>query len=149
MKIFQVVYHRQLLLATNGKLLSFDNVVQQESVGYSYQSGQWNSLNASINKTSESTLPIYAIVSKSNFELFVINFGSILFHFDQRFSSQSFSINSLLKYLNLFFFVVVVQIILVTSSGSSSNSSPSSSKKAITNPGISLWIWYRCNDTLK
>ena len=61
MKIFQVVYHRQLLLATNGKLLSFDNVVQQESVGYSYQSGQWISLNASINKTSESTLPIYAI----------------------------------------------------------------------------------------
>ena len=52
---------RQLLLATNGKLLSFDNVVQQESVGYSYQSGQWISLNASINKTSESTLPIYAI----------------------------------------------------------------------------------------
>ena len=138
MKIFQVVYHRQLLLATNGKLLSFDNVVQQESVGYSYQSGQWISLNASINKTSESTLPIYAIVSKSNFELFIINFGSILFHFDQRFSSKSFSINSLLNYLNHF----SVQIISVTSSGSSSNSSPSSSKEAITNPRISLWIWH-------
>ena len=61
-EIFQVVYpYRPLLLATNGKLLSFDNVVQEESVGYSYQSGHWVRLNASIDKTSESYLPIYAI----------------------------------------------------------------------------------------
>ena len=60
-KMIQAMYHRQLLLATNGKLLSFDNVVQEESVGYSYQSGHWVRLNASIDKTSESYLPIYAI----------------------------------------------------------------------------------------
>ena len=60
-KMIQAVYHRQLLLATNGKLLSLDNVVQHESVGYVYQSGQWMKLNASIDKTSESYLPIYAI----------------------------------------------------------------------------------------
>ena len=61
-EIFQVVYpYRPLLLATNGKLLSLDNVVQHESVGYVYQSGQWMKLNASIDKTSESYLPIYAI----------------------------------------------------------------------------------------
>ena len=60
-KMIQAMYHRQLLLATNGKLLSFDNVVQEESVGYYYQSGHWVRLNASIDKTSESYLPIYAI----------------------------------------------------------------------------------------
>ena len=53
--------YRQLLLATNGKLLSFDSVAQQESVGYAFQNGEWIKLNASLDKIPDTSLPIYAI----------------------------------------------------------------------------------------
>jgi len=58
--------YRQLLIATNGILLSFDNVAQQDSVGFTYQNGTWTKLqgSVSINITTDGTfglLPIFAV----------------------------------------------------------------------------------------
>ena len=58
--------YRQLLIATNGILLSFDNVAQQDSVGFAYQNGTWTKLQGSvtINITTDGTfglLPIFAV----------------------------------------------------------------------------------------
>ena len=51
---------RQLLLATNGLLLSFHHSVS-DSVVYAYQDAKWLKLNATLKKNSELSLPIFAI----------------------------------------------------------------------------------------